>query len=235
MEDQYYIELIDKNLAGKASKEEKMEFDQLLIKDQNFREVVEDMNLIVEGVQYASTKEELKNYIQTIDKNKSFVLWKIAASISILAVCVFSVYWFNRPSDYYQDYYGRYAALNFQAPRGISDLYEMKSDLLEDYKEGAEGEEALNKIKKLLEEYPNDQDLLLLYGLMLMDTGNVEASINYLEKIDESDLSSISSYYLSLAYLKSGENNKAIIKLKAVVEPDSLVDIAAKLLMKLDE
>jgi tetratricopeptide (TPR) repeat protein len=235
MKEEHNLALIDKILSGQASAEEKLAFDQLMENDQEFSALVKDVELIQEGIQYAATKDELKNFVQTLDKKNPIVFWRIAAAISLLTVCAFSIYWFNRPADYYQEYYGRYTALTFQAPRGIADLYELKTSLLNDYKKGNGDQESLIQVQNLLEAYPNDQDLLLLCGLLLMETGSVEAAMDYLVKIDARDLSSISSYYLSLAYLKLGDYEKARIELKGVVEPDSLIDVAEQLLMKLDE
>ena len=212
---QELLEAIERYINGTMDLKECKDFDDYLKIDSNFRAQVEDVKIILNGIETQALKEELDILHQDIEIEKSkkdnykkieFVkLSKIAASIAII-LAIGSIWFFSSSPN--QKIYNQY----FIPDPGLPSL-KSRTDMLnfyntmENYKRG-HYQKAINEWQILNKAQPENDTINYFLGLAHMANETVADAIPHLERVVQSKkpfpLINKAHLYLGLAYLKEG-------------------------------
>lgn len=204
------IELIDAYLIGSLNEKEFISFEQQLSNDPELQRRVDTQKTLVTELKVNAFNDDVKSYLSRNKGTKTiqFSKWRligIAASVVILISTVYLL----RPKESLSDqYYEPYPDLiSTRAPT-------QNSDAMFHYNK-KEYETAIGLFKK--------QDILT-------DSENFYLGVSYLsvEKLDQAEIiftklltterKPLAQWYLSLSYIKSGEESKAVQSLRQIKE-----------------
>lgn len=210
---------IERYLRNEMSDLERMQFLLQLNRDQSLREKTEATRLMSIGIAEAALEEKLNSFHKdevVIRRISPVRKWAIAAAVA--TILILSVTWLlTRPSEnekifsqYFQPDPGLVTSM------GVSDDYRFNRAMV-DYKAGKYNE-AIIAWKLLLNQDPQNDTLNYFIGSAFLANDEVSESIPFLEQVSvdkESIFNEDAVWYLALAYVKTGMNEKAIAILES--------------------
>lgn len=210
-------DLISNYFENNLSKENQIEFDDLLEKDNDFaKEVAYQKNLkkAITLNERARLKQKLQGFEAEKAQKKTFKWQYIAASVVIF---IGSFWFFNQSpnsQELYNQYYQTYPNTVAPAVRGENST-DLKTAAFSEYDAGN-----YSKAYQLFLDIYNseNQDYALFYGsLCLMELNRHQEALTLLNRFDttkSNDFTPFIKWYKALSYLKLEENNKSIALLK---------------------
>ncbi len=216
--DEDLLALFDQYNAGKLTDVEVNSFESRLISDESFKSDYQAYQTIRSGI--ANTGyEQLRQNIATWEaklseepsqrKSKNWFGLGLAASVSL--IIMIGAWWMflSKPSneEIFASYYKAYP--NVVSDRG--DNNELNEGLFEYSLKNYQTAE--NKLNKYLKDHPENLQVLFYLGQSQLAVGNTEKAIHVFEELlkkGQFPLNDATEWYLSLAYLKEGQNIKTI-------------------------
>lgn len=253
------IQLIEKFLDGKMTPEEKREFEQRLNLDQSLKEMMNDMNVLLDGIKASaskSTKEEklerLRFFaeINDIEKNaanletparvvplyRSPWLWSAAASIVL--VTTIAIYFVGERTPLneklYTAYFQPFDSPGGSAVRGGPPKITLKAQAYQAYDSGNYAAAA-----QLFEQLVKDNDdaiAQMCLGNTYLEQGKTAKAEKVFTDMlaKQNDLLTPAKWYLALTYLKENKLERAKAALWEVSKSSTYGEKAQQLLKKLD-
>jgi len=227
------FELIEKYFSNSLSDDEYILFNHLLKNDDIFKEEFlfqKDLKKALSHNQKNSLKTTLQNFESNIKNEKVFHLKKWLAAASIILVLGFSYFLFsdsfnNSPEKLYAEYFEPYRNVIHPVVRSENEKT-IKSSAFMAYENG-KYHKALNLLNSVSN---NDDEYIRFYSAMcyLGLNKNLDA-IDLLLPIangisnpdSDKNFEAKANWYLGLAYLNSGDINKAISQFSIVVNHPS--------------
>ncbi|WP_298498704.1 hypothetical protein [uncultured Algibacter sp.] len=212
---QELLEIIERYINGSMPPQELKDFNQLLELDNDFKTKVEDVKIMLSGIETQSLKEKhdelhQDNY-KTSEKKSSTnkIRFLYYRKIAIAAAIIFAIgsIWFFATSKN-DKLFTKY----FKPDPGITTTAKNPNNLefydaMENYKHG-NFIQAINKWRIIQERKPNNDTLNYFIGVAYLSDNNIIDAIPFLERSIEADDSFIfldeAYLYLGLAYLKEG-------------------------------
>ncbi|WP_074409693.1 tetratricopeptide repeat protein [Aquimarina megaterium] len=219
-------DLISKHIQGTLTIEEQQEFDTLLSVDQNFRdEVLFHTNLkkVVEHKDDDDFRHLLSDLEYNVKKKNKLKWWSIAASILVLLGTIY--FWDTKKpvsnEELFATYFEPYRNILQPVVRGND--HKNKISVAFNAYENGNFKKALDAFNTVLETEENDT-LQFYKANALLKLNEAEKAIVILEERDkiENSFSEKNHWYLTMAYLKVGQLNKAKEQLELLIKiPDS--------------
>jgi len=257
-EDEPEIDLIEQYHKGLLSKEKLNEFFEREKNDKDFSAKVKSYKEIMEGINYHGEQKSISDSIQLWEKeikeqagkakqNEARIIPLHRKNLYLVAACVVglliisAIFLFrSTPPDtlaLFDSNFHPYPNLIYPTLRGETRDGSISKKAFAAYDEGdyQKAAEYLSKWPRGTTEINND--LVLLYlGNCYLAVNDLAAAKETLEQIGEgSDVADQGNWYLALAYLKSGEPERAESELDKLVDhPNSYSDKARKLISKID-
>jgi predicted Zn-dependent protease len=230
------LEHMEAYLDGNLSTDERSDFENRLLEEPDFAAAFDSFLYSYHAILRHSRKE-LKTRLQSLEtparqrtRDWKYVGLAIAASITLI---IMMVTYFNdaTPQELYAEYYTPYP--NVVAPieraQPETDTYKRSFQLYEEKRYS----EALGEFKSLLNDQPDSPALNFYAGLSTLSLNDVPAAMDYLKKVASSknDFTAHAVWYSALAYLLSGQKEKAIVQLEKISH-DSFYNEKADHLLK---
>ena len=206
--------LIEDYFLQNLSAEEKSIFDNLYKTNDAFKKEVQFQEQLRQGL-YKIKSKPLKSHFKDIENNKQIkrrrrLLFYPAATILLML----GLYWFVMPQitktndELFLDYYNTPANISYSIARDDDSSNEIKTAFIS-YDKG-DFEQSVALFEKIISKSDNSE-LLFYYAISQLETNNLEQAILLFENhISHSDrLQERSRWYLALAYLKKGDEDKA--------------------------
>jgi tetratricopeptide (TPR) repeat protein len=226
------FESIEQYLLGETSTEQRLTFESKMKADISWAAKVNEVKLLLVGIETASLKERLDNYHINIKKNhlptsggKVISMrrkWMVAASVALLVAM--SVWVFTTRENKYQKLYATYYKPDpgLMSAMGASDNYLFNKAML-DYKTG-DYKKAIDEWSKLKTGMPQNDTLSYFLGVAQQANGNSAAAITLLKSMTADSLKPFykdACWYTGLAFLKQSNVNEAIPYLEKSARPES--------------
>lgn len=224
------LESIERYLLGETSAEERLAFENKLQEDGAWAAKVDEVKLLMLGIEKAELKERLHEYHNDIKKNganaaggKTIGLnrkWLVAASVVMLASL--SVWFFTIRPDKYEKLYATYFQPDpgLMSAMGVGENYAFNKAML-DYKTG-NYKKAIAEWDKLRTDMPGNDTLEYFLGVAQQANGNNTAAIGLLQKAANDSNNPFykdACWYIGLALLKKGNIQESIIWLEKSGHP----------------
>lgn len=226
------FESIEQYLLDTIEPEQRIAFDEKMQKDSGWANKVNEVKLLVAGIENASLKERLDGYHKNIKKNQPQKggakiisirrILMVAASVTLLATL--SIWLFtsskNKYEKIYTDYYKPDPGL--MSAMGTSDNYVFNKAMLL-YKTG-KYKAAIDEWGKLKNELPQNDTLTYFLGAAQLADGNNVAAIALLKSMTTDTAKSFykdACWYTGLALLKQGFVKEAIPYIEKSERPES--------------
>ncbi len=220
---QELLETIERYLNNTMQQNERSLFEKTLLNNTELKQKVEDVKIMLFGIETSALKEKLDIFHKELItdksfykkpkkvKNLSFTKYAIAASIVILLG--FGGWWVTNQKSSNEKLFAKYFKPDPGLATTMSSTNNFKFyDAMVNYKHG-DYNIAIGKWEALLQNKPKNDTLYYFLGVAYMANKNDFISIEHLNavtKIENSVFKSEAFYYLGLAYLKNGESEKAI-------------------------
>jgi len=217
---QYDIELIEKNIEGSLTEDERKEFLQRENESEEFREAAifqRKLLSTLEASEKSKLKQQLIRQFQTPSKNKTRKLqanrklwYAIAASVILVVSSIFIIKNSSiDKDDLYDKFYEPYP--NILAARSMA----YDSIGLSLYSQGR----YLKAIDNLKQHLPANDTIHFYLGLCHMSINEYEQALLYLDKIHESSIFiPQKKWYKGLAQMELGQVDSAKITFKEIRE-----------------
>lgn len=214
------LEQIENYIYGKLDGIELQHFETRLSTDALFKAKVEDIKILISGIEAQALKEQLnyfhedlhKNNIDhDLDKSKIYnINWKKLLVAAALLIAAGSIWFLNENSN--ERLYAKHFNPDPGLPTtmGTSDNYEFYEAMV-NYKQG-DYKTAITKWEALQKTTPNNDTLNYFIGVAHLANKNEKMAIPVLEAVSKnSEFAFINDtyYYLGLAYLKAENIDKA--------------------------
>lgn len=213
------LDTIEQYLEGGMTAHQAKEFESQLKADTALRHKYQEAYALIHGIKSYERQEQFRKLLQVdmemgeVPKQRH-IRWAYmaaAASIAIIAgALVFVPGMFRSSDDIFQAYYKPYPVLENSVKRGRFKELSLKEQAYV-YYENEQYEDALNSFIQLSQnEELNDIDNFYM-GLSCLSLGSTTEAIQILEKLkkDNNVYLQQTYWYLSLAYVKNGEEQKA--------------------------
>ena len=241
------LELIERYIGNDLSEEEIEAFNKKLDKDERFRAQLEEMRLLIAGVQYSGRNkilQGLKDYDATLSevevpRGKVIKLsprWSIGIAASVLLVIASTLVFYristkDNSEQLYLAYFAIYPNIIDPMQRNDISVGLMESTGFQQYDLG-NYEEAIKQFNVSLNQ-GDDEYALFYLAISYMQVGQHNQAIESLEQYLQhySTLNSQAQWYLSLSYVKSNELEKAKIQLSKLAAGSSSYSEKAKKLL----
>ncbi len=226
------IASIEQYLMGRTNAEQRLAFESKLAADSSWVFKVNEVKLLIAGIEKATLKEQLEGYHANIKKNQlsksggRIILWQrkwlVAASIALLAAI--SVWLFISKESKHEKLYATYYKPDpgLMSAMGLGDNYLFNKAML-DYKTG-NYKKAINDWGKLKTSVPSNDTLDYFLGAAQQADGNNAAAIALLQSTAADETKPFykdACWYTGLALLKQGNINEAIPYLEKSGRPES--------------
>lgn len=227
------LETVERYLNNTMEASEKIQFEKLIQEDNTLKQQVEDIKILLSGIETASLREKMEAFHQQFEatvpvrsitqnnRTNSRLFYAIAASVIVLL----GIFWLFKPqnsnSQLFEEYF--YADPGLPTTMG-SDMDFTFYDGMVNYKR-KEYDIALEKWNILLSEKNNNDTLNYFIGVTYLAQGNTEQAISYLQKVttqEESIFYDDSFYYLGLSNLKNNQLELAKENFSKSNKPESL-------------
>lgn len=224
--------LIENYFSNRLSEEEFQELEQLLEKDDAFRQEFYSQLEIKQAIAHEKHLP-LKERLQKLDQPqvKKIAWYMYAAAVSILIAIGFLFY--DTQPDYQQLYathfepYPNVVSLTTRSDTNGEDITAVAFELYQArmYKEAA------TVFQGVYKEHPEEY-VHFYYGMSLLANDNTQEGINVLEKYpwheENSDFTTAVNWYVGLGYLKLEQPNQARLYLQKVADGENMLSSRAK-------
>lgn len=230
---------IEKYLLGNASAEERIAFENKIATDSSWASKVNEVKLLLAGIETASLKDRLDTYHANIKKNQPrqdggrIVLlrrkWLVAASVALLVAV--SAWLYISGQNKYETLYTAYYKPDpgLMSAMGVGDNYLFNKAMLE-YKTG-NYKEAISEWSKLKTGTSQNDTLDYFLGAAQQADGNSAAALILLRSVTSDTQNPFykdACWYTGLALLKQGSINEAIPYLEKSGRSES-IELISKL------
>lgn len=238
------IELIERYFDNALTDQENDHLKSRMKTDQELKRLFEQEKLLISTIRYQAAQKDLQ-FLKQIEKNLNkpkplhFIRhWHYYAAAACVTLLIIAGLIFPlkdaSPEKLYADYFKPYPNVFEPAVRG-ADVFNQRKEAFLAY-ENADYKRAV-QLFTLLQKENSDPGILLLLGnanLMLGNTSGAQQNFNDLiTQYDDLDLQA--KWFLSLAYLKSGEIDQARKLLEELGNTEiSYSEKAKELLQKVD-
>jgi len=215
------FETIEAYINGQLSNENKTAFENRLKNEKDFASKVEDIKVIIVGIESQSLKEQLNSFHDELDinndtysiqydtKTTTFNWKKLAiAAVFIIGTSCFLIFNSNSNTRLYSKHFTPDPGL--PTTMSSSDDYTFYEAMV-NYKQG-DYKTAISKWETLQKTKPNNDTLNYFIGVAHMANKNEDVAISFLENASKNSgfpLISDAYHYLGLAYLKANKLDKA--------------------------
>ncbi len=226
------LQNIEQYLVGEAGAEERIAFENKMATDAAWAAKVNEVRLLLTGIETASLKDRLDSYHTSIKKNQlhqsggkviSFSRKLMMAASIALLVSILAWLFLLRENKYEKLYAAYYKPdPGLMSAMGVSGNYLFNKAML-DYKTGnyKKAIEEWSKLKTAMS--PNDT-LNYFLGAAQQADGNNEAAVALLQSIANDTVNPFykeACWYTGLSLLKQGKTNEAIPYLEKSGRPES--------------
>lgn len=245
MEEEKDIELLDGYLENTLGADDRSAVEARLQNDSGFRQLLEDLKILKESIRQSSRvqlKEELveiENKLSANPEGKTASLrpWIIGVAASLVLVVVTFLLW-PKPTDtqeLFAQYFEPYPNVIMPTVRG--DLEPDTTLMAKAYRayDSGDYEKAISLFEQVA---AKDEGVYLYLGNSYLATNNPEKAIVCFEKVwnDYDVFDEQAEWYLSMAYLKTGDLKKANDLLNAIASKEGSFEIKAeKILPQLNQ
>src|SRR5258708_28008667 len=249
------IRLIEKFLDGRMTTEERKDFENKLSNDQALNTLMNDMNLLVEGIKMTAAKtskeeklDRLKFFadINEIEKEsapRAKVVpiyrkpWVLSAAASILLVITLTFYFMRDQAPLNEKLYTAsfepFASPGSGLTRGSSELT-LKTEAYEAYDNG-NYKVAAQLFEQIIKEKEDAITQLCLGNSYLAQNNLTKAEKIFTDMVTKhTELITQAKWYLALTYLKENKMERAKATLWEVSKSSTYGEKAQKLLEELD-
>lgn len=214
---QELLETIERYYNNSMNDDERLVFEKKLQNDSEFKNQVEDIKIMLLGIETQALKEQLDIFHQDLPKAKkpkfkTSIFSHSSLAIAATLVIALGVFWFlSGPSN--EKLYAKYFKPDPGLPTTMSssddfDFY----DAMVNYKHG-DYEKAIEKWQVLHEKRADNDTINYFLGLAYMGNEHVSNAIPLLEKVVDTKkpfpFLNEAHYYLGLAYLKNNQTDLA--------------------------
>lgn len=226
------MESIEQYLLGETSTEERLAFETKMESDNVWAAKVNEVKLLLAGIETSSLKERLDNYHINVKKNHPqtsggkiiSMRFKLLAAASVALLTAMSVWLFTMKENKYEKLYNAYYKPDpgLMSAMGASDNYLFNKAML-DYKTG-EYKKAIGEWSKLKDGLPQNDTLNYFLGVAQQADGNSAAAIALLKSMAMDTAKPFykdACWYIGLALVKQGTVNEAIPYLEKSARPES--------------
>lgn len=213
------LETVERYDNGSMAQKERIAFEERLNNDVDFKSVIEDIRIILLGIETQTLKERMDEFHQEIPETRSmenspsktpflnFTKLAIAAGIII----ALGLFWFLSYSSN-----DRLYSKHFKPDPGLPTTMSSSDnfvfyDAMVNYKQG-DYKTAISKWERLNEKSPGNDTINYFLGVAYLADKNADAAVSYLNKSlnnAESVFLEDAYYYLGLAYLKTDKTDEA--------------------------
>lgn len=223
---------IEQYLLGEINGEQKAAFENRMASDSIWAAKVNEVKLLLAGIETASLKARLESYHSNIKKDQPQTeatklvslqrKWMIAAAVTLLAAI--SVWLYISRGNQYEKLYAAYYKPDpgLMSAMGIGDNYLFNKAML-DYKTG-DYKKAIDEWSKLKTDMPRNDTLDYFLGAAQQADGNASVAIAILQSIAADVANPFykdACWYTGLALLKQGRVNDAVPYLEKSGRPES--------------
>ena len=194
---------------------ERQSFEVRLQTDVEFKTLVDDLQVLLFGIEQQSLKEKLEEFhddlpvqlhpIKNETKVRQFQFMKIAAAV-VIFLAIGSFWFLSGTSN--ERLYDNYFSVDPGLPTTMSTSDDFAFyDAMVNYKRG-DYEKAISKWSVLQKIQPENDTLNYFIGVAKLANKNEKQAIDYLDNVtkdSQSEFRNEAYYYLGLAYLKSNE------------------------------
>jgi len=215
------LERIERYLNDTMPDEQRNQFKDQLNTDYEFRLLVDDVKVMLLGIESASLKNNLEQFhdemvpVKTLDQQTTSetaarlkkTRIKMIKFMAAAAVIIFvGSFWLESRSNSTDRLFAKHFSPDPGLPTtmGENENFEFY-DAMVNYKQG-DYPTAISKWQPLLSSEQKNDTLHYFIGVAHLANGNEKEAINYLQKLTDNDSDSFqeeTAYYLGLAYLKA--------------------------------
>lgn len=217
--------LIEKYLQHRLSAAELLGFEQRLSADAEWQQKVEEVRLLVVGIQEAVLQDKVDQFHKEINpatlkavsfRKSRWKKWMAAAAVLIIAVA--GLLYFNTRQTLFDAYYTPDEGL--PTYMGVADNYEFDKAMVE-YKTG-DYQKAITAWQQLLKDNPGNDTLNYFIGSAFLagkDTKQAKAYFDKIISVPGSAFMQHAKWYKALILLKEGNRKDAADLLKTTGHP----------------
>jgi len=210
---QEQLESIERYINGTMSPKELKAFEARLVEEPDFKIQVEDIRILLLGVETQSLKEQLDEFHKDINKESvqkespkiRYLQFRKFVAAAAVIIALGSFWFFNQNSN--EKLYAKYFSPDPGLPTNMSNTANFEFyDAMVNYKQG-DYETAIKKWEILKSKNTNNDTLNYFLGVAYLANKNEVDAISFLEQsIKDKDfpLANDAYFYLGLAHLKEG-------------------------------
>lgn len=214
------FERIEQYLEWKMSVDERSRFESELTTDPQLAEQLEELRVLILGVETASLKDKMEAFhtdltpvkdIASGGGNRSTLIWRW--SIAAILIVAFGLFWMLKSDNDYEKLYAKHFSPDPGLPTTMSSTanYEFYEGMV-NYKQG-DYKTALSKWETIRDDAMGMDTLHYFRGVAYLAKGDPDNSIKYLQPLwnmEDNSFSAETAHFLGLAYLKIGDIEEAI-------------------------
>lgn len=208
---------IDAYLLGQLSPEERKAFEEAMNQHETLRQQVDEHRLLIEGIEQAGN-ERVKARFQQLERSKPYrrnIRFRMAVAASLIVLVVAGIFLFNAlnrtdAQQIFASHFDPYPVIEQGTIRGTNDGSELVQGL-QAYEQGQYAT-AIDLLVPFQSANPHQTIVQFYLGLSYLANNQAERAVVVLRPLaDNSDfaLSEQATWYLGLAYLKTGATAKS--------------------------
>jgi tetratricopeptide (TPR) repeat protein len=232
------FEQIEKYLLDSLSPEETRKLETKIGNDPVFTAKVEEVKILIRGVESASLQDKLDTYHQRMSSSETVKASQGSGSripiyaVAALFIALLGIFWFFNAESDSEKLFAKHFTPDPGLPTqmGTTNDYQFYDGMVS-YKRN-DFETALSKWNPILEQHPKNDTLQYFIGVAYLAAGEDHNALNRLKELYESKPESFkneTAFYLGMAYLKLDDLENAIKYLTF-----SETDRAQKVLLEID-
>ena len=226
------FESIEQYLLDRMETEQRIAFENRIQTDSAWAYKVEEVKLLLAGIETATMKERLNSYHENLKKNQPekgggkiiFIQRKLTVAASVALLATISIWLFTTSKNKYEKIYATYYKPDpgLMSAMGVSDNYVFNKAML-NYKIG-KYKAAIDEWGKLKIELPQNDTLNYFLGAAQQANGNNAAAVELLKSMTTDAAKPFykdACWYTGLALLEQGAVKEAIPYFEKSDRPES--------------
>jgi len=226
------FESIEQYLLDRMETEQRIAFENRIQTDSAWAYKVEEVKLLLAGIETATMKERLNSYRENLKKNQPekgggkiiFIQRKLTVAASVALLATISIWLFTTSKNKYEKIYATYYKPDpgLMSAMGVSDNYVFNKAML-NYKIG-KYKAAIDEWGKLKTELPQNDTLNYFLGAAQQANGNNAAAVELLKSMTTDAAKPFykdACWYTGLALLEQGAVKEAIPYFEKSDRPES--------------
>ncbi len=226
------FESIEQYLLDRMETEQRIAFENRIQTDSAWAYKVEEVKLLLAGIETATMKERLNSYHENLKKNQPekgggkiiFIQRKLTVAASVALLATISIWLFTTSKNKYEKIYATYYKPDpgLMSAMGVSDNYVFNKAML-NYKIG-KYKAAIDEWGKLKTELPQNDTLNYFLGAAQQANGNNAAAVELLKSMTTDAAKPFykdACWYTGLALLEQGAVKEAIPYFEKSDRPES--------------